>query len=42
MDSNKDWQAILDRWNINFIVIEPEWRIADLLPFYGWEELLQG
>jgi hypothetical protein len=39
MGSNKDWQAILERWNVNFIVIEPRWRIADLLPIYGWEEL---
>ncbi len=38
MNASGDWQEILDRWNIDFIVIEPEWRIVGLLPFYGWDE----
>jgi len=39
MNAKEDWQAILDRWDVNFIVIEPGWHIVDILPFYGWEEL---
>jgi hypothetical protein len=41
MNAKEDWQAILDRWNINLLVIEPGWRIADLLPYYGWTEYYQ-
>ncbi len=41
VNATGDWQAILDRWNVNFIVIEPGWRIAQLLPFHGWTILYQ-
>jgi hypothetical protein len=39
MNAREGWQEILTRWNVNFIVTEPGWRIVDILPFYGWEEL---
>jgi hypothetical protein len=39
MNARGDWRAIIDHWKVNFIVIEPGWRIVDILPFYGWEEL---
>jgi len=39
MDAKGDWQEILKKWDINFIVVEPGWRIVDLLPYYGWNEL---
>ncbi|MBN2677486.1 MAG: hypothetical protein JXR32_05410, partial [Anaerolineaceae bacterium] len=38
MYAEEGWQEILDFWSINLIVIEPGWKIADLLPFYGWHE----
>jgi hypothetical protein len=41
MNAKDGWQAILDRWNVNLIVIEPGWKIADLLPYYGWTEYYQ-
>jgi hypothetical protein len=39
MNAREGWQETLTRWNVTFIVTEPGWRIVDILPFYGWEEL---
>jgi hypothetical protein len=41
MYAKEGWQEILDRWNVNLIVIEPGWKIADLLPFHGWNEFFR-
>jgi hypothetical protein len=31
--------ALLDRWDINLVVLEPEWQIIDELPSRGWRLL---
>jgi hypothetical protein len=39
MDAKDNWQEILDRWNVKFLVIEPSWRIVDIAQHNGWKEL---
>jgi hypothetical protein len=38
MNAKDGWQDILNRWNVSFIVMEPDWKIAPLLPYFGWDE----
>lgn len=35
------WQTVLDKWDINLILIEPNWPIGKVLPFFGWKILYQ-
>ena len=34
-----NWQAILDKWEVNFIVVESHWPVISLLENAGWEQI---
>ncbi len=33
------WQAVLDRWQVNLVLVEPDLPIARVLPCAGWQVL---
>ncbi len=35
------WQEVLDRWDINLILIEKSWPVVDLLEREGWQLLFE-
>ena len=34
-----DWQMILDKWDVNFILLEPHWPVIPLLQDAGWNQI---
>jgi hypothetical protein len=41
VNANNGWQTVLDKWDINMILIEPTWPIVKVLPYAGWRILYQ-
>jgi hypothetical protein len=41
VNATSGWQTVLDRWDINLILIEPSWPIIKILPSSGWKILYQ-
>ncbi len=41
VNAENGWQTVLDKWDINLILLEPGWPIVKVLPFYGWKILYQ-
>jgi hypothetical protein len=41
IQAGKGWQAILDRWKIKLILIEPSRPLATALSLAGWKLLYQ-
>jgi hypothetical protein len=39
--AERDWQSILNEWNIRLILLEPDWPVIPLLDEYGWTCLYQ-
>lgn len=41
VQGDQDWEAILERWQVDLVFIEPEQPIARLLPHAGWTEVFR-
>jgi hypothetical protein len=41
VQAGKDWQAILDKWKIRLVLVEPGRPLAVALPLAGWKLLYQ-
>ncbi len=39
VNAETGWQAVLDRWNVHLILLEPSWPVNNLLPLNGWKIL---
>jgi hypothetical protein len=39
VNASPSWQPILDRWQVNTILLEPSRPLVDLLPLAGWKVL---
>lgn len=41
VQGDQDWGAILDKWQVDLVFIEPEQPVAGLLPHAGWTEVFR-
>ena len=41
VNAEDGWQTELNKWDINLILIEPNWPIVKVLPYSGWKILYQ-
>jgi hypothetical protein len=41
VNAKNGWQTVLDKWDINLILIEPTWPIVKVLPNAGWKIFYQ-
>lgn len=39
--ADEGWQELLDQWDIQLILLEPDWPVVKLLANEGWEKLYQ-
>lgn len=35
------WQAALDEWDVQLVLLEPNWPLTNVLPYEGWQVLYQ-